>query len=190
MHVSSSNAVMQICNFCTYNCTDRHKAFLLSALTVLKLCWQLWNPAAVWWIKTQFACSLAEELFLACQDKQFFSVFPDILNMLDPFCIFFDCGKMALKYKSELESAKKLTEMYSNVTYCFIASRQRCSHRLGVMKIRGASLRKLAVSLCSSLMRCTAFLQWLSASCTERTCTAASQKVGACSEKRATMHTA
>lgn len=83
--------------------------------------------------------------------------------MLNPFCIFFDCGKMTLKYKSELESAKKLTEMDSNVTYCFIASQQRCSHRLGVMNICGASLRKLAVPLCSSLMCCTAFLQCLPA---------------------------
>lgn len=111
--------------------------------------------------KSWFACSLAEELFSACQDKQFFSVFPDILNTLDPFYIFFDWGRLTPKHKSELESAKKLTEMDSNVTHYFIASWLRCSHRLGVMKICGALLRRLGVPFCSSLTCCRAFLQRL-----------------------------
>lgn len=121
--------------------------------------WQLWNPAAAGWIKSWFSCSLAEELFLACQDKQFFSVSAVILNTLDPFHIFFDCGKMTPKYKSELESAKKLAEMVNKVTYCFIASCQRCSHRLGVVKICGAIFKNLCVPFFSTPTSCGAFVQ-------------------------------
>lgn len=111
--------------------------------------WQLWNPAAAGWIKSWFSCSLAEELFLACQDKKFFSVSAVILNTLDPFHIFLDFGKMTPRYKSGLESAKTLAEMDNKVTYCFIASCQRCSHRLGVVKI----CRAIYKNLCPFLLR-------------------------------------
>lgn len=58
--------------------------------------------------------------------------------------------------------------MDNKVSYCFIASCQRYSRRLGDVKICRATFGNLGAPFCCTLMSCGAFVQMTSLSATQR----------------------